>query len=528
MANIKEQLSAPESGWKRYDNTDNNIVYNGTGWEQPPGDIGIHYNNSCFLTQTPGENYVLYVYTSRIRIISDYHYNMGIFTIDIDGNYTCNVDCYQTGEKYQHLMFEKNDLEKTVHKITVTLQEKVHPGRNMLVLDAIDIDEDGYLIEPRTFGERYTTFDENVWQRIDDTNEYIQYIGSDWSNYNTSVTGWGMYNNTRHATKNINDYLTFKIYNTEKIRIYGEIYKDNNQEKNHDIYIDNKLVNSFSTYSSSISQSESGQRLIYENLNLDKNEHTIKIQNNADGWLLLDCFEIDKDGIILAPDRNIGDLLTKPDPTWKRIDDRDVNFYYIGTDWVKYDSELSYNNGNHYYYVTDENKDNTYLEFYVYTNKLRIIGTYYFAKYRSENNEIIIDNIPYTFSEVGNYKTKLLVFEKLDLNKKIHHVIIKCNEVTKQIVLDAIDIDEDGYLLTEEEYNQYLREHRKNDISINKTLKANLPESTTKGIEIHFTEDGEIYINKKDGTFMKVNSSAEQSYTDEEVNTEIDNIINNF
>ena len=141
MANIKEQLLQPETGWKRYDDTDSNIVYNGTGWTRSKD--SVYYNNDCILTQTPGENYVLYVYTSRIRIISDYHYNMGIFTIDIDGNYTCNVDCYQTGEKYQHLMFEKTDLEKNVHKITVTLQEKVHPGGNMLVLDAIDIDEDG-------------------------------------------------------------------------------------------------------------------------------------------------------------------------------------------------------------------------------------------------------------------------------------------------------------------------------------------------------------------------------------------------
>ena len=151
MANIGEQLSAPESGWKRIDDTDSNIVYNGTGWEQR-SEI-VHYKNTCILTQTPGENYVLYVYTSRIRIISDYHYNMGIFTIDIDGNYTCNVDCYQTGEKYQHLMFEKNDLEKTVHKITVTLQEKVHPGLNMLVLDAIDIDEDGKLLSQEEYNK---------------------------------------------------------------------------------------------------------------------------------------------------------------------------------------------------------------------------------------------------------------------------------------------------------------------------------------------------------------------------------------
>lgn len=141
MANIKERLSAPESGWRRYDDTDNNIIYNGSGWLHSDG--SVHYNNSCILTQTPGENYTFYVYTSRIRIISDYHYNMGIFTINIDDNYTCDVDCYQTGEQYQLLMFEKIDLEKNMHKVTVTLKEKVHPGLNDLVLDAIDIDENG-------------------------------------------------------------------------------------------------------------------------------------------------------------------------------------------------------------------------------------------------------------------------------------------------------------------------------------------------------------------------------------------------
>lgn len=163
--------------------------------------------------------------------------------------------------------------------------------------------------------------------------------------------------------------------------------------------------------------------------------------------------------------RVYGEQLLEPDPTWQRIDDRNVNFYYVGSDWVNFDSELSYNNGNHYYFVTDENKDNTYLEFYVYTNKLRIIGTYNTTEYnRSENNEIIIDNASYTFSCIGDYKTKVLLFEKLDLKKKIYHVIIKCNEVSKQLVFDAIDVDEDGYLLSREEYikrSVYIKQNNK-------------------------------------------------------------------
>ena len=166
MANIGEQLLVPESGWKRYDDTDGNIVYNGTGWQHSPG--AIHYNNDCILTQTPGENYVLYVYTSRIRIISEYHYNMGIFTINIDDNYSYDVDCYQTGEQYQTLMFEKTDLEKNIHKVTVTLKEKVHSGLNDLILDAIDIDDDGFLLNETLYNciKTLSKSDEIVFNKV--------------------------------------------------------------------------------------------------------------------------------------------------------------------------------------------------------------------------------------------------------------------------------------------------------------------------------------------------------------------------
>ena len=220
--------------------------------------------------------------------------------------------------------------------------------------------------------------------------------------------------------------------------------------------------------SNSSSSGVATSNLAFEKTGLNKKVHNVKIyapNASPSKNLHIDAIDIDDDGYVLAPDRKIGDSLINPDTTWKRIDDRDVNFYYIGTDWVNFDSELSYNNGNHYYFVTDENKDNTYLEFYVYTNKLRIIGTYNTAEYnRSENNEIIIDNVSYTFSCIGDYKTKVLLFEKLDLNKKIHHVIIRCNEVTKQLVFDAIDVDEDGYLLSREEYIKrlvYIKQNNK-------------------------------------------------------------------
>lgn len=240
MANIKEQLLAPEEGWQRIDDSNVNISYNGTGWET--SSETTHYNNSCHISRgVVGDNYTFYVYTSKIRVISDYLYDMGIFTIIID-NYSYNVDCYQTKEQYQTLMFEKTDLDKTIHKVTVTLQEKVHTGSNLLVLDAIDIDEDGFLLSDKAYNyiKTLSQSDDIVFNKVLKRNlpttvkEKIGiYFTDDKGMYINKNDGTLININHNHINEDVLDLLSEDDNNN--LLFDGNIIEIENQEKLTDI-----------------------------------------------------------------------------------------------------------------------------------------------------------------------------------------------------------------------------------------------------------------------------------------------------
>lgn len=200
---------------------------------------------------------------------------------------------------------------------------------------------------------------------------------------------------------------------------------------------------------------------------------------------------------------NIKEQLLTPEEGWQRIDDSDSNIIYNGTGWVTEQKDAfasSYNSTRHY-----NNQGN--ITFYFYGSKIRILcGSY---PTRSTSINIDIDNINYTFSE--NYKTvttpsvQEIVYEKVDLNKELHKVMIYLSENdTKYYELDAIDIDDDGFLLNETVYNyiRNLQPSSNETIVFNKVKKANLPNTTDNKFAIYFTDNGEIYINDKDGNVV--------------------------
>ena len=72
MANIGDQLTNPESGMKRIDNTFYAIKFSGNGWTSfNNGDI--NYNNGTgHSNNKKGEYYEIYCYTSKFNIIANY------------------------------------------------------------------------------------------------------------------------------------------------------------------------------------------------------------------------------------------------------------------------------------------------------------------------------------------------------------------------------------------------------------------------------------------------------------------------
>ena len=150
----------------------------------------------------------------------------------------------------------------------------------------------------------------------------------------------------------------------------------------------------------------------------------------------------------------VGEVLSGPENGWIRIDDTDKNIKYVGDGWTFESYAEWYNSSDHY---TCDIGD--YCLFHFYGNKIRII-----AGYRNDYNKdciIEIDNKKYNFTlfdDLVKDVTHVLVFEKDDLKNKFHKIKIykyKDNQIGKldALKIDAIDLNNDGYMISEEFYN---------------------------------------------------------------------------
>ena len=140
----------------------------------------------------------------------------------------------------------------------------------------------------------------------------------------------------------------------------------------------------------------------------------------------------------------IGEQLLQPETGWQRIEDTNTLIKYDGN-WTSYEHSSFSGNSAHY------NNTKDFVSFIFYGSKLRIISEYF--NNRDTNNLIIIDDVEYNFNCYSSTKESIVIaFEKLDLQKRCHTVKIANMNLGQYFLLDCIDIDEDGYLLTEEEY----------------------------------------------------------------------------
>ncbi|WP_406541605.1 cohesin domain-containing protein [Clostridium ljungdahlii] len=140
----------------------------------------------------------------------------------------------------------------------------------------------------------------------------------------------------------------------------------------------------------------------------------------------------------------LGDVLSNPEKGWKRYDDTNSDISYLGQGWQKYNTPPSYNSTE-----TICRNLNTSIKFNFFGSKLRYI---YAAGPQGADNvtvkiDGIVDNTIFTRRDILTYK--ILLYEKVGLEKKSHTVEIIDNSSTpiNYFGLDAIDIDEDGYLI---------------------------------------------------------------------------------
>lgn len=144
---------------------------------------------------------------------------------------------------------------------------------------------------------------------------------------------------------------------------------------------------------------------------------------------------------ILFDFKAIGTKLATPDAGWKRIDDKDPAIQRIGT-W-SLDSNASFWGGSSYYTTAEGSK----ITFKFKGTKIRLICA---------NNSAYADSVPikidgitesFNISQFSSTSTYLnLEYEKTGLVDGIHEVEITVPAGNKYVHIDAIDIDDAGYM----------------------------------------------------------------------------------
>lgn len=135
-----------------------------------------------------------------------------------------------------------------------------------------------------------------------------------------------------------------------------------------------------------------------------------------------------------------GNILKNPEIGWKRYDDADGNFIYNGK-W----SFITTNTSCYKTTYHTGSKD-AIISFKFKGSMLRIIGIS--DDCRSRNVKVDIDGKIATYDEyTSNQKFQALLYKNESLQDGIHEVTIYQNDTGKYMNIDAIDINNSGYLI---------------------------------------------------------------------------------
>ncbi|MBK5452004.1 hypothetical protein JFU18_26260 [Bacillus sp. TH22] len=438
-AKVGDQLSQPESGWKRIDDTDNSFKYVGDWWKS--GISTPEWFNNTFHYVDGGSGEVRYQFSgTKLRVIGCVHeaqHRSNDIKIIIDGKEeTYSEQASKVG--YQTLVYEKLGLAEGVHNVVIK------SGTNSpfpLTFDAIDIDQAGSVGKlPAKVGDILLQ-PEPGWTRVDDTNPLIHYRGDYWSLAKDGGYEGG-YNKT--ATFRVPDYSNRTLGTVEfsfkgtGLRVISATYSESSWE---DVSIEIDGVTEKYKVNTTTDRAKTQYQVILYEKNLPDGVHTVKLTGTL---MTVDAFDI-KGGDLVETSTNLRDILFEPQPGWKRIDDTDSNIEYNGV-WATSDADgRCYKNTIHYKHSTSNtpaDANPVSIKFNFTGTKLRIIGIG--VSLYDPDAKILIDGVEETinfFRPSGLAAVyKSLIYEKLGLSNKLHTVEIK----GKYINLDAIDIDESG------------------------------------------------------------------------------------
>lgn len=147
MATVGQTLATPETGWRRYDDTDSRIKYDGIGVRKTGTG---YYNSTMSYIQVDTIGKIIFkFYGTKFRILSDRYTedrsSTILLSVYVDGVLSGTYTTYGAQNKII-LHHEISNLSLGFHKVEIVCNE-LNSGA-LLTLDAIDIDSNGYLLHP--------------------------------------------------------------------------------------------------------------------------------------------------------------------------------------------------------------------------------------------------------------------------------------------------------------------------------------------------------------------------------------------
>ncbi|WP_313562743.1 Ig-like domain-containing protein [Ruminiclostridium cellobioparum] len=150
-AAIGQPLTNPESGWQRIDDNDPRFFYSGTSALETGTKAGGSYNSTLHRFANGGSGFVKFkFYGTKFRVISNFSPTAGYsadIRVIIDGITESSISSRGSSFVWQVLMYEKTGMELGFHEIILIPQDSTTYGG---ILDAIDIDDTGYLVDYNT------------------------------------------------------------------------------------------------------------------------------------------------------------------------------------------------------------------------------------------------------------------------------------------------------------------------------------------------------------------------------------------
>ncbi|MDT3495970.1 hypothetical protein NLU03_16510 [Bacillus toyonensis] len=280
MAYIGQVLQNPETGWKRYDDGDSLITYEGA-WEirdsssAAYGKFHVSGGNSKIQFSFVG---------SKLRIIgATSRFWSGTVNVEIDG-IKCGsyrIDDPDSYGEFSVLLYEKDDLQYATHNVVLYAD-----GTSSL--DALDFGEPGGLVAPIKVGDVLKE-PESGWKRFDDRDPNILYQGNWIENENITTHYRGTFHNKPSSSGDDSIVKALFDFSGTKVRIIA--FMTTGSYDVGTIKIDGEAFNF-----SYIKGTPTAQCLIFEKTGLEPGIHKVELSGR---YINLDAIDIDETGELI-------------------------------------------------------------------------------------------------------------------------------------------------------------------------------------------------------------------------------------